>query len=217
VRLRIGELIFDGETRQLLRGGAPVAVSTRAFGLLELLLRERPRALSHEELRDRLWPDTFVSYTALPRLVNEIRRALDDDSRSPRFLRSVHRFGYAFSGSVHELSPRSASAETECELIWGERIVPLRSGLNLIGRSPECQLRIASGKVSRRHASLVVEPEGATLEDLGSRNGTWWRGERLEAPVRLQDGDEIGIGDEILIYRSGELLPTDADEPPQSL
>lgn len=212
MRFEIGELTFDGDTRLLLRGATPVPLSTRAFDLLELLLRERPRVFSHAELKDRLWPGTFVSYTALPRLVSELRRALGDDPRSSRFVRSVHRFGYAFSGPVRDLTSRPPDDATEYELIWGEHSVALLPGENLVGRSPACRLRIVSGKVSRHHARLEVGPGGVRLEDLGSRNGTWWRGERLAGPVELNDGDEIGIGDELLIFRAGDLLPTESDD-----
>jgi DNA-binding winged helix-turn-helix (wHTH) protein len=212
VRLQIGELIFDAETRQLTRSGSPVELSPLAFQLLELLLRERPRALSHEELRDQLWPETFVSYTALPRLVTEVRRALNDDSRSPTFVRSLRRFGYAFSGPVAELDTASDRDTAGCELLWGQRIIGLLPGDNLVGRSPECRVRIVSPKISRQHARLRVGSEGVVLEDLGSSNGTWWRGERVSGPVQLRDGDEIGVGEEILVFRTGELLPTEREE-----
>jgi pSer/pThr/pTyr-binding forkhead associated (FHA) protein len=47
-----------------------------------------------------------------------------------------------------------------------------------------------------------VEGERATLEDLGSKNGTFHRGRRLEAPVELTDGDEIGVGTVVLLFRA---------------
>lgn len=212
MRLQIGELTFDGETRQLLQGAAPVPLSTRAFELLELLLHERPRAVSHQEIRDRLWPGTHVSYTAIPRLVSEIRRVLGDEARASRFVRSVHRYGYAWSGPAVAVDGGRAPEARDCELIWGQRAIPLYPGTNLIGRDSECRVRIVSGKVSRHHARLTVGPDGVLLEDLGSRNGTWWRGHRLGEAVVLADGDEIGLGEEILIFRTGEQQPTETDD-----
>ena len=57
-----------------------------------------------------------------------------------------------------------------------------------------------------KHARIVVEGDRATLEDLGSKNGTFWRGERISAPVPLADGDEIRLGQVSLTLR---VLPVD--------
>ena len=58
----------------------------------------------------------------------------------------------------------------------------------------EGALWIDSPSVSRRHARILVEPGGATLEDLGSKNGTWCRGTRITTPVPLADEDEFRLG-----------------------
>jgi TolB-like protein/tetratricopeptide (TPR) repeat protein len=61
-----------------------------------MLVENRPRALSRIELQERLWPRTFVVEKNLTNLVSEIRDVLGDDPVHPRFIRTVHRFGYAF-------------------------------------------------------------------------------------------------------------------------
>ncbi len=66
------------------------------------LLARRPHACRKQELHDRLWPDSFVSEATLASLVAEIRTALRDKARKPRFVRTVHGFGYAFCGEVRE-------------------------------------------------------------------------------------------------------------------
>jgi len=78
VRLRLGDLTFDGESRQLLRGVEEVHLSPKAFELLKILIDERPRAMSKQELHERLWPDTFVSEVNLASLIAEIRAALGE-------------------------------------------------------------------------------------------------------------------------------------------
>src|SRR5262245_10361523 len=95
MRLAFGDFVFDSDTRELLRGGDRVTLSPKAFQLLEVLIENRPRALSKSVLHDRLWPNTFVVEANLSNLVGEIRHALGEDSRTPRFVRTVHRFGYA--------------------------------------------------------------------------------------------------------------------------
>ena len=59
-----------------------------------------PNALTKAALQESLWPDTFVVEANLSNLVAEIRAALEDDVRHPRFIRTVHGFGYAFCGTV---------------------------------------------------------------------------------------------------------------------
>ena len=91
-----GNFLLDLDTHELVRAGTPVSLSPKAFQLLGILVENRPKALSKTELQDRLWPGTFVVEKNLTNLVSEIREALGDDPVHPRFIRTVHRFGYAF-------------------------------------------------------------------------------------------------------------------------
>jgi len=102
MRLRFGDLTFDGGRRLLIRGADAVHLSPKAFQLLELLLARRPDAVSKAEIQDVLWPRTFVSETNLPALVNEVRRALGDRAREPKFVRTVHGYGYAFDAPARD-------------------------------------------------------------------------------------------------------------------
>jgi serine/threonine-protein kinase len=107
MRLLFGDCTFDSDARTLTRGGESVRVSGKAFQLLELLLGARPNPISKTALFAQLWPDTFVSEANLASLVKEIRAAIGDDARAPRYVRTVHRFGYAFSGAVTETPERN--------------------------------------------------------------------------------------------------------------
>src|SRR5262245_49255434 len=102
MRFQFGPFSLDTETRQIARADEPIHVSPKAFELLTALVEARPRALSKADLHERLWPDTFVSDANLAILIREIRRALDDSARAPKFIRTLHGFGYAFSGSAAE-------------------------------------------------------------------------------------------------------------------
>src|SRR5215471_4302244 len=93
---RFGEFVLDSETRQLLQACQPRHVSPKAFHLLEVLVSTRPRVWSKRELQDLLWPDTTVVEANLPNLVAEVRAALEDDPQQPRYVRTVHRYGYGF-------------------------------------------------------------------------------------------------------------------------
>lgn len=108
MRLLFGDCTFDSNARTLTRNSERVHISGKAFQLLDLLLAARPNPIDRTELFAKLWPDTFVSEANLASLIKEIRAAIDDDARNPRFVRTVHRFGYAFSGPVTETPEKSA-------------------------------------------------------------------------------------------------------------
>jgi DNA-binding winged helix-turn-helix (wHTH) protein len=196
--IEIGECRFDSLRREVRRGDERVHLSPKAFELLGVLVARRPRAVSKDELFGLLWPNTFVTEASLAGLVAEIRRELRDDAREPRFLRTVHGFGYSFSADgVAE----SRDEPTVCRLIWGVREVALGAGENVLGREPSASVFVDDATVSRHHARIVVERCGARLEDLGSKNGTWVRGLRIYGPHALIDGDEIRVGSVPMTFR----------------
>jgi DNA-binding winged helix-turn-helix (wHTH) protein len=204
VKLRLGEITFDSECRQLLHGSREVHLSPKAFDLLTALIARRPRVLTKNELHRQLWPDTFVSDTNLASLIAEIREALGDNARQPRFIRTAQRVGYAFCGAdvAATTDPPAHDSSDFCWLIRDGRRVPLRVGENILGRQPEEGIRLDSVTVSRRHARISVSVDGAVLEDLGSKNGTFLRDEPVTAQVPLADGDEIRVGSVSLRFRS---------------
>lgn len=106
MRLLFGDCTFDADARTLQCRGESVRISGKAFQLLELLLAARPNPIPKQDLFAKLWPDTFVSEANLAGLVKELRAAIGDDARAPRFIRTVHRFGYAFSGAVTGRRPQ---------------------------------------------------------------------------------------------------------------
>lgn len=203
MRLFFGEFVLDEGSRQLLRGGEDRHLEPKAFDLLELLLTRRPDAVSKTEIRDRLWPGTFVSDSSLTRLAAQIRQALADDPESQRFVRTVHGFGYAFSGQASpEASPQKDLRRGAPRVVHERCVVPLTEGENILGREEDVAVRIDVAGVSRHHARIVVHGGSATLEDLGSKNGTYLRERRLESPAPLADGDTFRLGRCLLVFRS---------------
>ena len=196
MRVQFGEFAFDRESRQLWRGREELRLVSKAFELLDLLLSQHPRAVSKDRIRDRLWPKTVVSESTLTSLVVDLRAALGEVAKKPRYVRTVHGFGYAFCGTATE-GGRSGPAVPRgphLRLLWGDRAIPLSEGENLLGRVDGAAVCLDSPSVSRRHARIVVSGARATLEDLGSKNGTYVRGEKLSAAAPLLDGDEIRLG-----------------------
>ena len=199
--MRFDEFELDVAGRQLLRGGRPLPLGPKALALLELLLQRRPAALSKAEIRDHVWPRTFVSDSNLTSLVTELRTCLGDEARNPRFVRTVYGFGYAFCGAVEETAGGARPAPVRFRLYYDGREIALPEGESTLGRADDVTALVDAASVSRRHARIRVREGRATLEDLGSKNGTFVRGERLLASRELRDGDEIRLGHVPLTFR----------------
>jgi DNA-binding winged helix-turn-helix (wHTH) protein len=215
VRVHSGDWVLDTATRQVERVGDVVHVSPKAFDLLTVLLLERPRAVSKAELLRRLWPDVVVSEVNLTCLAAEVRSALGDEARRPRYVRTVPRYGYAFCGATTEDDPKPVVVKDgtpTVRLETAERDVLLAPGAHLLGRQPEAAVRIDSGAVSRRHAVVTVSDGGASIEDLGSKNGTFVNRERVCGVRPLSDGDEIRLGPVRLVFRLSPVPPTTESE-----
>src|SRR5262249_32433643 len=198
MRLAFAGYVFDSGTRQVSgSGGRVIPISPKAFQILEALIAVRPRAIPKENLHALLWPGAYVVDANLPNLVVELRAALGDDAKNPRIIRTVQRFGYAFCADaepVHESGVGRSGKGISCRLLWDGLEVRLEPGENILGRDADAAAWIDDPGVSRRHARIFVEEDGARLEDLGSKNGTKLRGRRIEVPARLRDRDVIQIG-----------------------
>jgi DNA-binding winged helix-turn-helix (wHTH) protein len=202
VRVGFGDFVLDTDTRQLLRGRTEVHLSPKSLDLLAVLIESRPKALSKDRLQALLWPDSFVTEGNLSVLVSEIRRALDDNAQSARFVRTVPRFGYAFVGDTRSTQPGPAVSTVGSHwLIWGRLKFELVEGENIVGRDPHCEVHLDVPGVSRRHARLWVSAAEATVEDLGSKNGTMKDGRKLTAISSLTDKDELRFGPVAARYR----------------
>ena len=214
--VRFGDVRLDVDARRLFRGSREVHLSPKAFELLQLLVEIRPRALSKADILERVWAGVFVSESSLTKVVNQIRSALGDAAREPRFIRTVHGYGYAFVAEPADAESSRQSIDAPrhgaCWFVCGRREFPLTDGEHIVGREPDAGIWLASPKVSRRHAKLTVSGMHATIEDLSSKNGTSVRGARISAPTALGPGDEVEIGPFTLVFRVGTpQIPTETD------
>ena len=193
-RFAFGDFVLDSAAGELRRGPSALAVRPKVYELLEHLVRNAGRLISKEELLDAVWGKTNVSEGSLNRTVTELRQCLGDDPRQPAIIETVARRGYRFIASV-----TATEAESELSpfvLVFPDRIVPLPNGETIVGRVPECDVQIYAPSVSRRHARILVAAAGASIEDLGSTNGTFVGGHRVTSLTVLQDGTEIRLGKE---------------------
>jgi DNA-binding winged helix-turn-helix (wHTH) protein len=211
-----GEFLYDPLNRTLSRGEEEIAMTPKTRDLLALFLENPKRLLTRQAISDRLWPDVAVTDDALRFQVAELRKALGNEGEG--FLRTIPREGYRWEVEIRREEKAGARAErnnTErCYRLFLEsREVGLEEGENLIGRDNDTIVWIDHTSVSRHHARIRVAGERVTLEDLESKNGTYLRGERIEHPVLLSDGDTIRIGRVSMTYRVlSRVVSTESEE-----
>lgn len=205
VDVRFGPFTLAVGARQLRRDMQVVRLSPKAFDLLVFLAQRRPEAITKADIHERLWGETFVSDVNVAVLVAEIRAALGEDARHSRFIRTVHRFGYAFSGAATDVVEHTGGAHlagitTYC-LAWGAERALLHTGENVVGRDSSVDVCVAAAGVSRRHAIVVVTAGEVTLQDLGSKNGTYVDDVLVTSSILLTDGAHIRFGSASVCFR----------------
>jgi TolB-like protein/DNA-binding winged helix-turn-helix (wHTH) protein/Tfp pilus assembly protein PilF len=98
--LRFGPYRLDPRTTQLWRGTLEVSLTPKALSVLRVLVTQPGQVVTKEEFFQSVWGETVVSDDALAACIQELRRALQDDARNPRYIETAHRRGYRFIGKV---------------------------------------------------------------------------------------------------------------------
>jgi DNA-binding winged helix-turn-helix (wHTH) protein len=201
--IKFATTTVDVDARAVSHGGETVHLTPKAFDVLVLLAMARPRAVPKAEILDRVWPGTFVTDASLARTVHEIRDAIGDSGGS--VIRTVHGHGYAFAAEAVEehqaLRPMAPQAiPPRAWLYLGTQSFPLHDGVVVIGRDPAATISVPHPQMSWQHVRLMVSADRVRIEDLGSKNGTYVRGQRLTAPTHLTDGDDVLMGTTRLVF-----------------
>lgn len=113
---QFGEFALDTEARSLSKNGAPRHVERQVFDLLALLIEQRHRVVTRDELIDAIWGGRIVSDAAVSTRINSVRRAVEDDGRAQRVIKTITRSGFRFVSDVVEESLDSAAAERDAAL-----------------------------------------------------------------------------------------------------
>jgi pimeloyl-ACP methyl ester carboxylesterase len=109
-----GDFRLDPANASLTRGGTPVPLTPKAFGVLELLVARAGQLVTKDDFLDQLWPGVFVGDAVLKVCIREIRSALGDAHQQPTFIETVHKRGYRFVAPV-TAAARPAPSESAAE------------------------------------------------------------------------------------------------------
>src|SRR5262245_39216704 len=123
--ISFGPYRLDRTSGRLVCEGLNLPLRPKTFGVLEYLATRPGRLVSQDELLEALWPGTHVTRSVLAGCIRELRRALGDDPRSPRFVETAYRRGYRFvalagrpvtSTRAAPALPRAARRDRDLEL-----------------------------------------------------------------------------------------------------
>ena len=106
---RFDECELDLDAVELRVRGQRLAIEPQVFDVLAFLLRHRDRMVTKEELLDEVWHHRFVTESAISSRIKSVRRAIGDDGRAQRLIRTVHGRGYQFVGEVRTEEPAATA------------------------------------------------------------------------------------------------------------
>src|SRR5262245_62967783 len=105
LRLHFDAFELDEADARLRRDGKPVALAPKAFAVLCTLARQPGVLVTKSALLDAVWGHQHVSESVLKTTISEVRAALADDAKNPRFIETASRRGYRFIGRPQGSAP----------------------------------------------------------------------------------------------------------------
>jgi DNA-binding winged helix-turn-helix (wHTH) protein len=190
--------------------GKAVRLEKIPMEVLALLVQRAGLLVERSEIAAAVWgPGVFLEQeAAINTAVRKIRQVLGDDAAAPRFVQTVMGKGYRFIAAVESLASAGESASRSQDRFGGPRYVikvagrefVLDSGETVLGRDPTAGIYVDHPSVSRHHASLSIEGGRVRLQDLGSRNGTFLDGRRLDESAEIREDAIIGLGPITLVF-----------------
>ena len=150
--LRFDRFVLDCGDERLVGPHGPVHIGNKAFQVLCALVHQRGKLLTKETLFETVWDGTFVSESALTSVIKELRRALGDESKSPRFIDTVYGRGYRFIAGVEDVDTAEHAAAPEEAVVpkKAELVLPLKPSIAVLPF-------VAHGEVEDWFADGIVE------------------------------------------------------------
>jgi adenylate cyclase len=209
--VNFGDYRFDFETGRLWSGEREVRLTPKASAVLKVLVTHAGKPVTKEELFASVWNDTVVSDDALTSCVQELRRALADDSKQPRFIETRHRRGYRFVAQLTEATPAEGVADKPLPAhdISAIAVLPFADMSPDRNQDYLCEglaeelinalTHIDGLRVAARTASFQFRAAGADVRAVGRHLGV---GTLLEGSVR-KAGDRLRVTVQLIEVATG--------------
>lgn len=218
---RFAEFELDVAAYALRHRGESVKLERIPMEVLILLVERAGTLVERSEIQTQLWgAEIFVEHdAAINTAIRKIRHALGDDAARPQLVETVVGKGYKFIAPLESVSCRFQRGEPAANVSGeraarqpplfprysvtvGKREFILNSAETLLGRDPADGVYVDHPSVSRRHARISIESDGVILQDLGSRNGTFLNGRRVDGLAKIHHNDVIGLGPITLVFHA---------------
>lgn len=191
--VHFGPYRLEGATGQLWRGTRVMNVTPKAVAVLHYLIDHAGQLVTKAELLDAVWPKTYVSDGVLKVCVRELRHALQDKARNPRFIATVHGRGYRWIGRLttapsvspatvhvshtHSLTPHFVGREAELAQLWSwyeravqaERHVVFVTGEAGIGKTTVVDSFVSQIEAQTHAIGAIWIGRGQCIEQYGAR------------------------------------------------
>src|SRR6478672_11156505 len=119
---RLGHWLVQPSLNTISRNGSNLRLEPKTMEVLVCLAQSGGEVASKEKLIAEVWPDTFVGDDALIRCVSGLRRALEDDAKSPRMIETIPKRGYRLLEKVERITPVEAARpqpKKKTKIVWG--------------------------------------------------------------------------------------------------
>ncbi|MBE9030345.1 AAA family ATPase [filamentous cyanobacterium LEGE 11480] len=146
-------LHFERDNACLRQGESEIALTPKAMAVVEYLVGNAGKISTKNDLLDTVWADEAVSEYALTSIIRDLRRALGDSTKNPRYIETVHRRGYRWIGEVSAVVPPSVAAEQVKPVVKDSTSVTLPSQIDSASVTPEAAsiATIAFAEKPNRH------------------------------------------------------------------
>lgn len=132
----VGEWLADGDAISVRRGSTEHALEPRAFQVLRYLAERPGRLITIDELMDGCWQNVIVTPNTVARIIAQLRKALDDDARQPRYLDTVARKGYRLIADVRRPATRKRVRTVAAVVVLGAALIAAAATLWVSGNDP---------------------------------------------------------------------------------
>ena len=168
--LQFKDFTIDTDEKVLLREGKPVALAPKVFETLLVLIESHGRIVLKEELMKRLWPETFVEEANLTFNIQQLRKSLGDNARSPIYIQTIARRGYRFIAAVEPLSGDNSEVQNTKPPVAGvDETVPAQAAKD-VSTPPQDTLPLIRRRPTAILTAISVAVTGLALISWGIGN-----------------------------------------------
>lgn len=144
---------LDTSNECLWRKGVQITLPPKPFAVLRYLVDNPGRLVTHDELLDALWPETFVQPQVLRTYMLELRKVLEDDAKNPRFIQTLPKRGYRFVAPVTDTPPGQQKTTPASE---SDSAAPAGMAASIVDRTVELsRLQAHAQRMAEGHRQTV--------------------------------------------------------------